>query len=150
MTYGWAILVVMIVGLAFWQLGILEPAGSGKSITGFSAGLKPADYAIFTNTAQTHCTVMLSLVNGEGQDVEIDSVSFVEVDGNTPNPNVYFVQEHQAGSCGKITCDVATGENIVVLVSAADGGINPVAHPLAGRTKAWHQIIPPAVCVKLV
>ena len=41
MTYGWAILVVMIVGIVMWQLGIFNPSGT-QSITmqGFGA-IKP-------------------------------------------------------------------------------------------------------------
>lgn len=41
MTYGWAILVVMIVGIVMWQLGIFNPSGT-QAITmqGFGA-VKP-------------------------------------------------------------------------------------------------------------
>ncbi|MCX6694706.1 MAG: hypothetical protein NTU61_00200 [Candidatus Altiarchaeota archaeon] len=41
MTYGWAILVVMVVGIAMWRLGIFNLGGSGApTSTGF-ATLKP-------------------------------------------------------------------------------------------------------------
>jgi hypothetical protein len=40
LSYGWAILVVMIVGAALWQLGILSPPSSAATSSGFST-LKP-------------------------------------------------------------------------------------------------------------
>ncbi len=40
MTYGWAILVVMVVGIAMWQLGIFNMGGTTVTSTGF-AKIKP-------------------------------------------------------------------------------------------------------------
>ena len=40
MTYGWAILVVMIVGIVMWQLGIFNMGGTTVTATGF-AKIKP-------------------------------------------------------------------------------------------------------------
>jgi len=40
MTYGWAILVVMIVGIVMWQLGIFNMGGTTVTSTGF-AKIKP-------------------------------------------------------------------------------------------------------------
>ncbi len=40
MTYGWAILVVMVVGIAMWQLGIFSMGSSSVSSTGW-AKIKP-------------------------------------------------------------------------------------------------------------
>ena len=40
MTYGWAILVVMIVGIVMWQLGIFNMGGTTLTSTGF-AKIKP-------------------------------------------------------------------------------------------------------------
>jgi len=40
MTYGWAILVVMIVGIVMWQLGIFNLGGPSVTSTGF-AKIKP-------------------------------------------------------------------------------------------------------------
>jgi len=40
MTYGWAILVVMVVGIAMWQLGIFNMGSSATTMTGFPK-LKP-------------------------------------------------------------------------------------------------------------
>ena len=40
MTYGWAILVVMIVGIVMWQLGIFNMGSTSVTASGFSK-LKP-------------------------------------------------------------------------------------------------------------
>lgn len=40
MTYGWAILVVMVVGIAMWQLGIFNMGSATLTTTGF-AKIKP-------------------------------------------------------------------------------------------------------------
>ena len=36
LSYGWAILVVLVIGVALWQLGILRTSTQGTSSTGFS------------------------------------------------------------------------------------------------------------------
>ena len=36
MTYGWAILVVMAVGIVLWQTGVLNPSGATNGKRGFS------------------------------------------------------------------------------------------------------------------
>lgn len=36
MTYGWAILVVLIIGVAMWQMGVFSPAPVGFGKEGFS------------------------------------------------------------------------------------------------------------------
>jgi len=67
MTYGWAILVVLVVGVALWQLGIFNLGGTTITATGF-ATLKPqlaacglssaGDFeCMFTNTAGTQITI---------------------------------------------------------------------------------------------
>ena len=64
MTYGWAILVVLIVGIVLWQLGIFSGLGGGANTsTGFSAG------KIGIIDAGTKCTttnVSLLLTNQAG------------------------------------------------------------------------------------
>jgi len=35
MTYGWAILVVMIVGVVLWQLGVFNPGSGQATVVGF-------------------------------------------------------------------------------------------------------------------
>lgn len=74
MTYGWAILVVMIVGVVMWQLGIFNMGSTSLTFSGFSK-IKPqlagsalaanGDLeAIFTNGAGA--TIDLSDAGGSG------------------------------------------------------------------------------------
>ena len=68
MTYGWAILVVMIVGIVMWQLGIFNINQGSTTSTGFSKikpqlaamGVKQTGFpnTLFTNGAGAKITVM--------------------------------------------------------------------------------------------
>jgi hypothetical protein len=75
MTYGWAILVVMIVGIVMWQLGIFNMGGTTMTASGF-AKLKPQLGAmgvtgggggfqgVFTNGVGTRINVLHASVVG--------------------------------------------------------------------------------------
>ena len=65
MTYGWAILVVMIVGVVLWQLGIFGGGpGAVNTASGFGK-IKPMEPSI----KYTATTLSFSLMNGVGQGV---------------------------------------------------------------------------------
>ena len=40
MTYGWAILVILVIGVAMWQMGIFSPAST--VVTNFSVSISKA------------------------------------------------------------------------------------------------------------
>ena len=62
MTYGWAILVVMIVGVVLWQLGIFGGAGGGvNTATGFSKMKVMEPSSKYTTTG----TLSFVLMNGD-------------------------------------------------------------------------------------
>jgi len=65
MTYGWAILVVMIVGVVLWQLGIFGGGpGAVNTASGFGK-IKPMEPSIkYTGSA-----LSMSIMNGVGQGV---------------------------------------------------------------------------------
>ncbi|HEX08317.1 MAG TPA: hypothetical protein ENG38_00725 [Thermoplasmatales archaeon] len=48
MTYGWAIMVVMIVGVVLWQMGVFNLGGSRTTATGFEKikPLNPGDIKV--------------------------------------------------------------------------------------------------------
>ncbi len=72
MTYGWAILVVMIVGVVLWQLGIFNLGGTvSKTMSGFGA-VKPLDWSLTPAVSNDNVV----LVNGEGTKVTLKSISF--------------------------------------------------------------------------
>ncbi len=65
MTYGWAILVVMIVGVVLWQLGIFGPSSTVNTARGFSK-VKPLEPSIKYSTAGG---LTFTVVNGAGATV---------------------------------------------------------------------------------
>lgn len=76
MTYGWAILVVMIVGVVLWQLGIFNLGGTvSKTMSGFGA-LRPVDWSMSTAGNE-----QIVLINGEGTNVNIKTVALDSDDG---------------------------------------------------------------------
>jgi hypothetical protein len=77
MTYGWAILVVMIVGIVMWQLGIFNMGGTTVTATGF-AKIKPQLAAtgfdhtgepkiVFTNGVGTTIKMLSGKIIDDGQ-----------------------------------------------------------------------------------
>jgi len=76
MTYGWAILVVMIVGVVLWQLGVFGGAGGGVNrATGFTT-IKCFDRSIFLDAA--HDNLSATFTNAAGTPVTIKKIT---VDG---------------------------------------------------------------------
>ncbi|MBN2015023.1 MAG: hypothetical protein JW778_07575 [Candidatus Altiarchaeota archaeon] len=73
MTYGWAILVVMIVGVVLWQLGVFGGAGGGVNrATGFT-NLKPFDRSIFYSAGATG-VINATFTNAAGTPLTITDV----------------------------------------------------------------------------
>ena len=79
MTYGWAILVVMIVGVVLWQLGIFGGGpGAVNTASGFGK-IKPMEPSIkYTGTALT-----FSVMNGVGQGVNGTTIGGMSGDCTT-------------------------------------------------------------------
>jgi len=72
MTYGWAIMVVMIVGVVLWQMGIFKMGSGGTGMSGFGQ-VKPLDHTststqdiaiTFTNAAGARITGLDVWVDG--------------------------------------------------------------------------------------
>jgi hypothetical protein len=70
MTYGWAILVVMMVGVAMWQLGVFNMGTSTVSTTGFTK-IKPL---VATSGFFQDGSGNITFVNGVGTPVNIISI----------------------------------------------------------------------------
>ena len=72
LTYGWAILIIIIVGAALYALGVFSPGTfTGKRSTGFSQ-FQMADFKVGTNGADTQLTVVYG--NRLGKTVTIDKI----------------------------------------------------------------------------
>ncbi len=74
MTYGWAILVVIIVGVVLWQMGVFTPgAGAAANFSGFGP-LKPVEYYCVAGVGATD-TVTVVMNNGAGGQITNVTVS---------------------------------------------------------------------------
>lgn len=74
MTYGWAILIIVIIGGALYALGVFNPATwtSSKRATGF-ASLQVKDWKL-TNTGATGAQLVIG--NKYGAGINIQGFSF--------------------------------------------------------------------------
>jgi hypothetical protein len=70
MTYGWAILIVIIVGIVLWKSGIFG-GGGGNLATGFGP-VTPQDWSI----TSTNGTSQIVWQNSAGQAVRVVSFTF--------------------------------------------------------------------------
>lgn len=81
MTYSWAILVVIIVGVVIWQMGLFDLGG--KEMPGYSGFsiVVPRDWEM-TYIGGSQCTFSVQFSNGAGEDI-----GTLAMDGNNCNPN---------------------------------------------------------------
>ncbi len=65
MTYGWAILVILVIGVAMWQMGLFSPAATVvTNFSGFSP-LKPIEqYCVVGTGASDTVTVVMNNAAG--------------------------------------------------------------------------------------
>lgn len=97
-TYGWAVLVVMIVGIILWELGILSPGGqSAYSSIGFPR-IKPQ---MALNSMNESGYFKGVFTNGAGGPVFFESVTCQGLDLTFPAYKVGFGDNFDVnGSCG--------------------------------------------------
>ena len=85
MTYGWAILIIVIVAVILYSMGIFNPSSSiSTTITGFSS--TPVSSAIFTDNGG----LSLSVQNSVGYPIEITNITATTTTGGkvTIEPNI--------------------------------------------------------------
>lgn len=70
MTYGWAILVVLVVIGALAYFGVLNPSSMLPSKCTTEMGLSCSDYRITNNS------ITVKLLNGRGQDIVVRNITF--------------------------------------------------------------------------
>jgi len=92
MTYGWAILIILIIVVVAWQWGFFNPRGVVKPGSSGFWGVKPDDFSYTSSGA-----LDLSLVNGVGGDVNITRV---EVKGGGVTYTDTTPGSHMGGDAG--------------------------------------------------
>ncbi|MBW6462202.1 MAG: hypothetical protein K0B07_04100 [DPANN group archaeon] len=71
MTYGWAILAIVVVAGVLWNMGLFGGGSCGNSVTGFAGTqVSVKDWAL-TDTG----VLTLNLRNAAGENIELTSVS---------------------------------------------------------------------------
>ncbi len=114
MTYGWAILIIVIVAAGLYSLGIFNPSSSaGASITGFS-GLG----------AQAACldgTVALQLTNGIGYPINITKINYTISSGQIISENFTKVITPQTSNIYPLIggCSNSSGSRYSSMISIA-------------------------------
>ncbi len=69
MTYGWMILIVMIVGIVLWQMGAFTPPSASKGCRGFSQ-ITVLDW----KASASDDKLQLTLTNEAGTKLRLDNV----------------------------------------------------------------------------
>ena len=123
MTYGWAILIVIIVAAALFALGVFNPATyTSRAATGF-AGLGTPDDWQYSGT-----TFTVKLSNQVGEAVTVANVDATGCASNTSLTNM------AAGATAEITLGTCTSKGVgdsysqsVTVLYYAPGGYNRTA-----------------------
>jgi hypothetical protein len=96
MTYGWAILVVVIVGVVLWQMGVFSGGGSSATtFTGFGV-VKPVEWSCNAGTD----IITVTVTNGAGGMITVYNVS-ADGDAGTCEPA-------SVGAGGRSVCTVTS------------------------------------------
>jgi hypothetical protein len=82
-TYGWAILMITIVGLLMWQMGVLKLPNPPPDCRGF-AKIRPMDWAFYSDPILADSDFTLAIINEAGTRLRIPiSGVRVSIEGRT-------------------------------------------------------------------
>ena len=135
MTYGWAIMVVMIVGVVLWQMGIFKMGSGGSGMSGFGA-VKPLDHS---STGSQSLAV--SFTNGAGARITNVGVNSTDSTGSvinavlTPNTDVSPGDTFTASFTNTLdtVCPAGADTYDVTLNVSYTNSITGLAHSGTGR-----------------
>jgi hypothetical protein len=95
LAYGWAILVVIIVGVVLWHMGIFKPSGgAAPGISGFG-DVRPLEWTCSAGPGASD-TVTISIVNSVGGTITNASIA---VGGSTAPCSPSLVQTSGTAIC---------------------------------------------------
>ena len=127
MTYGWAILIIVIVAVILYSMGIFNPASSiSTTVTGFSS--TPVSSAIFTDNGG----LSLSVQNSVGYPIEITNITATTTTGGkvTIEPNITLLPgKSQVLVLSKVFTAANQGSHISTAVTIT---YKEISHP-SGR-----------------
>jgi hypothetical protein len=147
MTYGWAILVVMIVGVVLWQLGVFNVGQGNLVVTGFVKMQPLTPSVAYRNTAFT-----ASFTNALGTTIKLGNISINEsITGGTAGlctitPSLVGTTVKAGGtfttnaSCVSKTDGESYDLVVMIPYNATMGGITTVhtdTGHIKGQGEAW-------------
>lgn len=95
MSYGWAVLVVIVLGIVLFNLGVFNP-NQAQSFSGFSV-LRPQSWgAVALNDTSTNMTLAFTNVAGIDLTLAVNGTSGILFS----KPNCVGVRDGRAGGCG--------------------------------------------------
>jgi len=127
MTYGWAILIILVVGLVLWQMGFFNPPATGHGCSGFSH-IVPLD----TKLSGNKLTIIISNEAGArldvknvsatiGSETKTGTFSGVMRPGRTEEVNITFSSAFTTGDYYRANI-VIEYENVVSGISHKSSG----------------------------
>ena len=121
-TYGWAILVMAVVGIVLWQMGALNVSGKlPPGTSGFSV-VKPAEWSMAV-AGPASCTLSIRVANGAGETIESATI----VGGNNCVPQTVLAGELTTCSIDYTSCSQPGYEyekHVVISYSRSSDGQN--------------------------
>ncbi|MEM2918694.1 MAG: hypothetical protein QXY62_04265 [Candidatus Altiarchaeota archaeon] len=82
MTYGWALVIILVIIVVMWQFGLFNPKDTGKGSAGFW-GIVPGDFKFTSNSF-----LLISFENQIGSRVNITKVNVTFQDENRCDSNL--------------------------------------------------------------
>jgi hypothetical protein len=89
-TYGWAILVIVIIGIAIWKLGILGPYKGVNTVSGFTV-IRILEPSIVYKPNTDLQALQFKIMNARGLKIEISRD--VEISGDCHNIVLKYIVE---------------------------------------------------------
>ena len=131
MTYGWAILVVMIVGVVLWQLGVFN-VGQGNLVTTGFVKMQPLTPSI----AYRNMSYRSSFTNALGTTVKICNVTLTESISGTACP----AGSMTVSADGTATNNLSGGYYPAIKAGGTFAVINP-ACPIKADGEAYDLVV---------
>jgi len=123
MTYGWAILVVLIVVGALAYFGVLNPQNLIPEKCVFPTMLTCQDYQVLEKGAANNDGITLVLLNGAGKDIILRNIS-ITGDAVVPGTSITTGCNTTFSNAGAVSIPAST--SVTLTVGAASGGTNVV------------------------
>jgi hypothetical protein len=100
MTYGWALLIIAVVLVAFYQLGVFGGAATGgpKATAGSCQVIRTITGAALQGECQGELPQYVTQFTGSGSYVSVPGGGSIQITPNTPLTVSFWIDDNNAGS----------------------------------------------------